>query len=188
MPAAVAVPDTVRWAVVRITDLWNAVMPRNRVRVRTRQRTVDVASVLREMTEEQVIQAVRFYSKSEWNRTRQVWRTFDHFMTIEVCTYWYEKACEHADLADAARRRQAQAGKAGASPAITPPVRADCLRAGLVKRFADLPADRQEYYLVLARAKLAAAGAVSVTGQRGGGDFCVRGLAVDLFAAEAATP
>ena len=89
---------------ISLANLWNALIPRNHVRVLNLERVRAVRNLLKSLTADRVEQAIRFYASQEWQLRKGAWKTFDAFMQSAVALRWYEQAAEADERAEARAR------------------------------------------------------------------------------------
>jgi hypothetical protein len=98
-PGQVTPPGQIEQAVLDIVARWNEFIPRNRCRILSDQRYVDIGSCLYTVTRDEVLAAIEFYSKQRWNRAKGAWKNFDNFFAPANVVLWYEKSQEAAERA-----------------------------------------------------------------------------------------
>jgi hypothetical protein len=110
-------PGELRGAIERIISAWNEAIPRNRVRIVNQPRYMDLLGALRVFTPDEICQAVHWYGKQTWQRTRNAWCTFDSFLAEDRLTQWVESSMEHDERAALAQQHRAAAQTAGQAKA-----------------------------------------------------------------------
>jgi len=90
-------PGELRAAIERIVEVWNASIPRNRVRIVNQPRYYDLLAALRIFTTDEICAAIEWYGKQTWQRQRGAWSTFDAFLAEDRLTQWVESSMEHGE-------------------------------------------------------------------------------------------
>jgi hypothetical protein len=67
--------------IAAVVNAWNECIPRERVRVMSVGRVVNVRCLLHRFTADQVIRAIRCYGKAPWQRANNAWKRFDNAMS-----------------------------------------------------------------------------------------------------------
>ena len=98
-------PSVVEAAAGRIVAAWNERIPRGRVRILNRDRYIAVAAALDELSVDEIVATIEFYSRQSWQRQRGAWKTFLNFLEGENLSRWWEKLCEAREAAE--RRAEA---------------------------------------------------------------------------------
>ncbi len=152
-PRSVTPPADIEAAAERIARTWNDSIGRNRVRILTTPRMIEICAVLAVFTPDQVCAAIEFYGRQKWQRVSGKWKRFDNWMTVPVVTQWVEA---EADAREDAAKRQQYSARVARQQRETAQAKRDEQDAQLArrKRFRSLPAARQKELKLLAQKRL----------------------------------
>lgn len=89
--------DKVEEAVIEIVLRWNAMIPKNHVRILTTMRFALVRTALAKFRLAEILSAIDFYSRRTWQRRKGAWKRFDNFFDGPVLLQWIEDAAEAAE-------------------------------------------------------------------------------------------
>ncbi len=97
--------DQIESAVIEIVQRWNAMIPKNHVRILTTMRFASVRTALAKFHLSEILLSIEFYSRQTWQRGKGAWKTFDNFFYADPpkdppVLEWLEKAISAAEKAE----------------------------------------------------------------------------------------
>ena len=97
--------------IAAVVNAWNECIPRERVRVMSVGRVINVRCLLHRFTVEEVLRAIRCYGQAAWQRQHNAWKRFDNAMSESFVVDWLEEAMKADEVAEAVEDRKRRAAE-----------------------------------------------------------------------------